>query len=123
MPCQKVSPPLVHNQQLRAQMPGDHKVTSLGSPEDARQLLRTLAVLRPALPTWRTMRPALVLECAYVASEQGGTVTVAVQCALAVATQVSVAGTRYWPSARPRTAVAVHCASSAQQRARSTLSV
>ena len=65
------------------QMPGDHKTAVLGSPQDARQLLRQLAVLRPALPTWRQLRPALTLEAMHqVSAQPAGTVTVALQCAL-----------------------------------------
>ena len=61
------------------QVPGDHKLALLQSPEDARQLLRQLSVLRPAIPHWRQHRPSLMVEAAHVAASQDRVSTIALQ--------------------------------------------
>ena len=66
---------------LYVQVPGDHKLAILQSAEDAKQLLRQLSVLRPAVPHWRRQRPSLMIEAAHIASSQDGAATLALQYA------------------------------------------
>lgn len=54
---------------LAIEVPGDHKVHTLGSTADAQQLLRHMASMHVSPPMWRRQRPSLLVQGARMADE------------------------------------------------------